>query len=120
MGALVLAPVVGFYWDTQALLTYWYWFVLIGFLGTVGHLMLLWAFMRASASVLTPYLYSQIAFATLGGWLVFDHVPDAFAWAGIAVIAAAGVGNAMLLAQEMARHRHAAARTVAVAPPTPS
>jgi drug/metabolite transporter (DMT)-like permease len=120
VGALVLAPVVPFFWDTQALLSYWYWFVLIGFLGTFGHLMLLWAFMRASASVLTPYLYSQIAFATLGGWLVFDHVPDAFAWAGIAVIAAAGVGNALLLAQEMARHRQAAALTAAVAAPTPS
>jgi len=65
--------------------------------------MLIRAYQRASAPVLTPYLYGQIAFATLLGWLVFDHVPDAGAWLGIAVIAASGVGNAMLSAHEAGR-----------------
>jgi drug/metabolite transporter (DMT)-like permease len=105
VGALVMSPIVIFSWNTQALLNYWYWFVLVGFLGTFGHLMLIRAFNRASAVVLTPYLYTQIAFATLLGWLVFHHVPDAFAWAGIAVIAASGVGNALLSAKEAAQQR---------------
>ena len=56
-----------------------------------------------SAVVLAPFLYTQIAFATLLGWLVFNHVPDALAWAGIAVIAASGVANALLSAHEMAK-----------------
>jgi drug/metabolite transporter (DMT)-like permease len=47
----------------------------------------------------------QIAFATLLGWLVFHHVPDGFAWAGIAVIAASGVGNALLSAKEATQQR---------------
>jgi drug/metabolite transporter (DMT)-like permease len=85
--------------------------MLIGFLGTYGHLLLIWAFMRASAPVLSPYLYTQIAFATLSGWLFFSHVPDALAWLGIAVIAASGVGNAMLSAQELSRQLPARART---------
>jgi drug/metabolite transporter (DMT)-like permease len=51
--------------------------------------------------VLTPYLYTQIAFATLLGWLVFNHVPDAWAWVGIAVIAASGIGNGLLSAREV-------------------
>ena len=80
-------------------------FVLIGFLGTFGHLMLIRAYMRASAPVLTPFLYTQIGFATLAGWLVFDHAPDALAWLGIAVIAASGVGNALLSARELATLR---------------
>lgn len=105
VGALVMSPIVLFSWDTAALLTYWYWFILIGFLGTFGHLMLIRAYMRASAPVLTPYLYTQIAFATLSGWLVFQHVPDGLAWLGIAVIAASGVGNAMLSARELAQLR---------------
>jgi drug/metabolite transporter (DMT)-like permease len=105
VGALALSPVVIFYWDTAALLHYWYWFLLIGFLGTFGHLMLIWAYMRATAPVLTPYLYSQIAFAMLAGWLAFDHVPDTLAWMGIGVIAASGVGNALLSAHELARQR---------------
>ncbi|MCM2341305.1 DMT family transporter [Rhodoferax sp.] len=102
VGALVMTPIMLFSWDSAALLNYWYWFVVVGFLGTFGHLMLIRAFNRANAVVLTPYLYLQIAFATVLGWLVFRHVPDGLAWAGIAVIAASGVGNAMLSAREAA------------------
>jgi len=100
VGTLVMCPVVLLSWSTQALLTHWPWFLLLGFLGTFGHLMLIRAYNRASAVVLLPYLYSQIAFATLLGWLGFSHVPDALAWIGIAVIATSGVGNAVLSARE--------------------
>ncbi len=109
VGALVMSPVVIFNWSTTALLTYWPWFLLVGFLGTFGHLMLIRAYARASAPVLTPYLYAQIAFATVAGWLAFKHVPDALAWLGIAVIAASGVGNALLSAHEVTKLRRAAA-----------
>ena len=74
--------------------------MVVGFFGTFGHLMLIRAFNRASAVVLTPYLYTQIAFATLLGWLTFSHVPDALAWVGIAVIAASGIGSGVLTARE--------------------
>lgn len=110
VGTLVMSPIVVFSWSTAALVAHWPLFVLIGFMGTFGHLMLIRAYMRASAPVLTPYLYSQIAFATLAGWLVFNHVPDALAWLGIAVIAASGVGNALLSARELAQLRQAVAR----------
>ena len=109
VGALVMSPVVIFNWSTTALLTYWPWFLLVGFLGTFGHLMLIRAYARASAPVLTPYLYAQIAFATVAGWLAFKHVPDALAWLGIAVIAASGVGNALLSAHEVTKLRRAVA-----------
>jgi len=102
-GTVIMTPIAVFNWDTAALVTYWPWFMLVGFLGTFGHLMLIRAYMRASAVVLTPYLYAQIAFATLFGWLVFDHVPDALAWWGIAVIAASGVANAVLTAHEVVK-----------------
>jgi drug/metabolite transporter (DMT)-like permease len=102
VGAVVMTPIMLFSWKTSALLSYWYWFVLVGIFGTFGHLMLIRAFNRANAVVLTPYLYMQIAFATVLGWIVFRHVPDGLAWAGIAVIAASGVGNAMLSAREAA------------------
>lgn len=109
VGMLAMSPIVLFSWSTAALLAHWPWFVLIGFLGTFGHLMLIRAFMRAPAPVLTPYLYSQIAFGTLAGWLFFSHVPDALAWLGIAVIAASGVGNALLPAHQMAKQLRAGA-----------
>jgi drug/metabolite transporter (DMT)-like permease len=103
VGMLVMSPIMIFSWNTSALTMHWPWFVLVGFLGTLGHLMLIRAFQRAPAPVLTPYLYTQIAFATLSGWLFFRHVPDALAWLGIAVIATSGVGNALLSARELMR-----------------
>ena len=109
VGALVTTPIVVFNWNTAALLSHWPWFVLIGVCGTVGHLCLIRAYMRASAPVLTPFLYSQIAFATLGGWLVFDHNPDGLAWLGIAVITVSGIGNALLSTKELAKRQKAAA-----------
>ncbi len=48
----------------------------MGFTGTVGHFMLILAYQRAPASTLTPYLYAQIAFAMLCGWVMFSQVPD--------------------------------------------
>jgi drug/metabolite transporter (DMT)-like permease len=95
-----LLPVVMFVWDSAALLTYWPWFVTVGLLRTFGHLMLLRAYSRASAVVISPYQYSQLAFATLAGWVVFGHTPDAVAWLGIATIAASGVGNGLVTMQE--------------------
>jgi len=103
VGTLLMCPVVAFSWETAALAAHWPWFVLIGFLGTFGHLMLIRAFARAPAPVLTPYLYTQIGFATLFGWLFFSHVPDTLAWLGIAVIASSGIGNALLLSREVNR-----------------
>jgi drug/metabolite transporter (DMT)-like permease len=105
VGAVLMTPLALWSWDTQALINYWPWFIMLGFFGTFGHLMLICAFNRASAVVLSPYLYTQIAFATLMGWLAFDHVPDALAWAGIAGIAISGVGNALLSVKEVSGKR---------------
>jgi len=105
VGALVMTPVVFFAWDTQALVAHWPWFIALGFFGTFGHLMLIRAFNRASAVVLSPYLYTLIAFATLLGWLAFRHVPDALAWTGMAAIAASGIGNALVSIREAAGKR---------------
>ena len=68
----------------------------IGALGAVGHYLLIVAYSRAQASTLTPFLYFHIGFATLGGWLVFGHVPDRWSLLGIAVIATCGIGGALV------------------------
>lgn len=68
--------------------------VLVGLCGTLGHYLLILAYARAPASSITPYLYSGIAFATLLGWTVFQHIPDLIASLGIALIALCGIGCA--------------------------
>lgn len=89
-------------WVWTALPHWWLWLGLsfMGLMGTVGHFFLILAYQRAPASTLTPYLYSQIAFAMLGGLVVFSHVPDAWSLAGIAMIAVCGAAGAWLTVRE--------------------
>jgi drug/metabolite transporter (DMT)-like permease len=54
-------------------------------------------------------MYAQIAFAVLGGWLVFSHTPDGWSLLGICVIAACGASGAWLTLRE---HRHLRAAPV--------
>jgi drug/metabolite transporter (DMT)-like permease len=70
--------------------------VLVGAFGTVGHLLLILAFQRAPASLVSPLMYVQIAFAVLLGWLVVGDWPDGWAWVGMAIVAACGATTAAL------------------------
>lgn len=100
VGALGASLALPFVWT--ALPGGWVWglFVLMGLLGAVGHFLLILAYMRAPATTLTPYLYVQIGFAMLAGWLVFSHVPDGWSVVGMALIAACGVAGALLTLHE--------------------
>jgi len=100
MGALLASVALPFAWTA---LPSWHWWALLclmGFMGTVGHFILILAFQRAPASTLTPYLYAQIAFAMLGGWIVFSRVPDLLSLAGIGLIAVCGAAGAWLTVKE--------------------
>jgi len=70
--------------------------LLIGILGTSGHLMLILAMGMAPTATLMPFVYTQIATAALFGWLVFHHLPDGWGWVGMAVITACGAASAWL------------------------
>lgn len=105
VGTLLTSPMLLWSWNTQALLDHWPWFLAVSMGATFGHLMLIRAFNRANAVVLSPYLYTQIAFAMLAGWVFFGHIPDALAWIGIAVIALSGVGNAVVSINEVTLKR---------------
>lgn len=99
VGALALSPVLPWVWTTVpdpatlALLC------LVGLMGTVGHFLLILAYARAPASALGPYLYMQIGFAMLAGWLVFGHVPGPLEWLGVGLIALCGATAAWMSAR---------------------
>lgn len=100
VGTLLASLTLPFAW---AALPGWQWWALLclmGFMGTVGHFILILAYQRAPASTLTPYLYAQIAFAMLGGWLIFSQVPDRLSLIGIAMIAVCGAAGAWLTVRE--------------------
>ncbi len=75
--------------------------VLMGAAGATGHFLLILAFERSPAGALMPYMYAQIAFAMLGGWLVFDHVPDQLSVVGMGLIALCGTAGGMLTVYEL-------------------
>jgi drug/metabolite transporter (DMT)-like permease len=100
VGTLLASLALPFVWEA---LPGWHWWALLclmGFMGTVGHFILILAYQRAPASTLTPYLYAQIGFAMLGGWLMFSQVPDRFSLIGIALIAICGAAGAWLTVRE--------------------
>ena len=83
--------------DTRVLLE----LVLMGVAGCVGHFLLIMAFERSPAGTLMPYMYAQIGFAMLGGWWVFDHVPDHLSMMGIGLIALCGTAGGLLTVYEL-------------------
>lgn len=100
VGALIATAVLPLVWQAMPDATSFALLCLIGLMGTVGHFLLILAFARAPASTLTPYLYTQIGFAMLCGWLVFDHIPGALELAGIALIVVCGATASWLTARE--------------------
>ncbi len=98
-GALVLTAALPWIWQTPADGQTWALLCLTGATGTLGHFALGAAFGRAPAATLAPYLYAQIGFAMLAGWLVFSHVPGRLELVGIALIAVCGATAAWLAAR---------------------
>jgi len=49
------------------------------------------AFSFAGASIISPFLYTQIIWATTVGYILFETLPDQWGWVGIAIVASAGV-----------------------------
>ena len=96
MGALALP----FVWELPTDWHLWVQLLIMGSFATVGHYLLIIAFSKAPATVLTPYFYIQIGFAMLGGWLMFDHVPDHWTLVGIGIVALCGALGALLTVRE--------------------
>ncbi|MBD3788292.1 MAG: EamA family transporter, partial [Sphingomonadales bacterium] len=63
----------------------------LGLLGTGGHLLMTWSLRFAPSATLAPMQYLEIPFATLIGWILFGHLPNALAGAGIAITILAGL-----------------------------
>jgi len=65
--------------------------LLLGLFAGVGHWFLISAFLRAPASMVAPFTYLQMIWATLYGYLLFAQLPDGLSAVGMAVIVASGV-----------------------------
>lgn len=92
VGTVVMSFAAPLYWDgTVPTLLEALMIASLGLYGGTGHYLLTRAFYHAPASMLSPFIYAQLIWAVLLGWLVFDHLPDAFSLAGMAIISASGL-----------------------------
>jgi drug/metabolite transporter (DMT)-like permease len=71
-------------------------FVCAGVVGAGGHLLLVRAYERASATAIAPFSYVHTIAALGMGWLVFGTFPDSLALAGMAAVVCTGVAMALL------------------------
>lgn len=68
-------------------------FLLAGFLGTAGHLVLAWGYANAPAARLAPLEYSAFLWAAGLGYVVFGEIPTAATLAGAVLIVGACVAG---------------------------
>ncbi|MET0311590.1 MAG: DMT family transporter, partial [Burkholderiaceae bacterium] len=88
---VVLAPFAIAQWQWPDGWFTWALLCVCGLCGGFGHFCVTQAHRYASAAVLSPFLYQQIVYMALWGWILFAQVPDAFVIAGSAVVVGSGL-----------------------------
>jgi len=91
IGALVMLPVIPFVWTMPTSPFVALLLLGIGFLGSVGHFFLIAGHRLAPASVLSPFIYTQLVWVVILGYVVFDHVPNGWTMAGAAMVIGSGL-----------------------------
>lgn len=99
IGTLVTSLALPWVWTDLSGLE-WGRMLVMGLSAAIGHFLLILAYGRTPVAVMAPYLYAQIAFAVLGGWLVFSHTPDGWALMGMCVIGLCGATGAWLIVRQ--------------------
>jgi drug/metabolite transporter (DMT)-like permease len=91
IGALLMLPVIPFVWQTPANWTIALMLLGTGVLGSLGHFFLISGHKLAPAAVLSPFIYTQLIWVVIFGYLVFDHVPSHWTMAGAAIVIGSGL-----------------------------
>jgi len=97
---ILLAPFALAAWDAPSGWQEWTVACLLGVLGGGGHYLLALAHRYAPSSVIAPFVYQQVVYMALFGYLVFGDVPGRDVWVGAAIVIASGL---YLFARERAR-----------------
>ena len=90
VGTIGSSSVVWFYWETPTPFQ-WLLLLVIGAIGGGSHYIVIKAYNRAAASLLAPFQYVQILWATIYGLLVFNNFPDSWTLLGTIIIIASGL-----------------------------
>lgn len=90
VGVALLTPLAPLFWSNFAPGE---WVLLTGasLLALAGHFLLIRAYALAQASVLSPFVYVQIVWAAVIGWIVFGELPDGATILGGCIVIASGL-----------------------------
>ncbi|WP_350334439.1 DMT family transporter [Coralliovum pocilloporae] len=83
-------PAQFFYWTTPVGIDILL-FAVVGISGAVAQYFLTIAYQSTSPSILAPFDFTIILWATLSGFLIWGELPDLISWLGMAVIIGAGL-----------------------------
>ena len=89
-GAICYSIYIAFHWNPMSnnaiLLT-----IIIGLFGTAGHICLIRALTLGEASLVAPFIYTNLLFTTTWGLVLFGNLPDFWTIVGALIIVAAGI-----------------------------
>jgi drug/metabolite transporter (DMT)-like permease len=91
VGAVALIPVLPFVWTTPGDPLIIALMVGTGLVGAFGHYLLIAAHRLAPAAVLSPFIYTEIIWVTVLGFLVFGDLPTRWTITGAAIVIASGL-----------------------------
>lgn len=90
VGVVVMSAVAPFFW-TPPSLAGWALMAFAGLCGGVGHMLLIRAYEVAPASVLSPFVYTQLVWMIGLGYVIFDNLPEPATLIGGAIVIASGL-----------------------------
>jgi drug/metabolite transporter (DMT)-like permease len=93
VGCLALSAFMPLVWQAPSP-NEWLLLAALGFSGGLAHTLVIRAFSFASASIIAPFIYLQLVWATAIGYVWFDMLPAITTWIGGAVIIATGIYTA--------------------------
>jgi drug/metabolite transporter (DMT)-like permease len=99
-GVVLLTPALPLIWRTPPSWAVVAGMVAVGAFGALGHWLLILAHARAPAAVLAPFIYTQLLWMIILGYVFFGDVPDRWTLIGGAIVTASGL---YLLYREKAR-----------------
>jgi drug/metabolite transporter (DMT)-like permease len=91
IGVLVFTPIVPFVWEWPPTLLDWLLMVAVGGFGAIGHWFLILAHRQAPAAIVAPFVYTELVWVVLLGWLIFADVPSEWTLAGAAIVIGSGL-----------------------------
>ena len=91
VGAVLVSIAVPFFWTPQTDPKVIVLMCIMGLFSGTGHYLLIIGHRLAPASVLAPFIYTEIVWMIALGYVVFGDVPNRWTLAGVAVVTASGL-----------------------------